>query len=190
MRSIKKMICLVLALTMTVCLCSCASQDSEDVKIPSGFLLAENEKTDYYFFYPSTWLLDRNDAGLTSAYVSENDFSNVSISSFTASNEYPDLMSYATEYYIPHLSGDLKDFKADMEQDGEHIKRTDLVIDSNPALAFNYSAAFYQGETYNFRVWFVSYNGYIYTILYTAKADLFETHLDEATAIAESLKFR
>lgn len=176
---------------MMALLCSCAAEKSgEEVKIPEGFLLAENEKTDYYFFYPSTWLLDRNDAGMTSAYVSENDFSNVSITAFTASNEYSDLMNYAKDYYFPHLSGDLKNLKMDLEQDGESIKRTDLVIDTCPALAMNYSASFYNDETYNFRVWFISRNGYIYTVLYTAKADLFEAHLDEAAAIAESLKFR
>lgn len=191
MRSKTRMLCLFLALVMMMLLCSCAAKESDEgVEIPSGFLLAENEKTDYYFFYPSTWLLDRNDAGMTSAYVSENDFSNVSISAFTASAEYRDLLSYATDYYFPHLSGDLKNLKMDLEQDGKSLKRTDLVIDSCPALAVNYSASFYNDEEYRFRVWFVSKDGYIYTILYTAKTDLFDTHLDEATAIAEGLKFR
>lgn len=191
MRSKKRIICFFMAVVMTVLLCSCAGEKSDEkVKAPDGFLLAENEKTDYYFFYPSTWLLDRNDAGLTCAYVSENDFSNVSVAAFTASNEYPDLLSYAKDYYFAHLSGDLKNLKIDMEQDGKSIKRTDLVIDRCPALAVNYSASFYNDESYNFRAWFISRNGYIYTVLYTAKADLFEAHLDEATAIAEGLKFR
>ncbi len=185
----KRIISLVLALVMLLSLCACASQEGpEGVEIPSGFLMAENEKTDYYFFYPSTWILDRNDAGMTSAYVSENDFSNISVTTFTASVEYPTLLDYAEKYYFAKFEDNFNHLKVEKNQDGS-LKRSSLKVDGCEALAVNYSATF-SGENYGFRVWFISRGGYIYTVLYTAKEALYEAHLEEATAIAENLKFR
>lgn len=189
MKTIIRMISLVLALVSLFALCACSAQESpEGVEIPSGFLLAENEKTDYYFFYPSDWLLDRNDAGMTSAYVSENDFSNVSVTAFTASVEYPTLLDYAEKYYFAQFEDNFNNLKVEKNQDGS-LKRSSLKIDGCEALAVNYTASF-SGENYAFRVWFISRGGYIYTVLYTAKEALFEPHLEVATAIAENIKFR
>ena len=185
----KRIISLVLALVMLLSLCACASQEGpEGVEIPSGFLMAENEKTDYYFFYPSTWILDRNDAGMTSAYVSENDFSNISVTTFTASVEYPTLLDYAEKYYFAKFEDNFNNLKVEKNQDGS-LKRSSLKVDGCEALAVNYTATF-SGENYGFRVWFISRGGYIYTVLYTAKEALYEAHIEEATAIAENLKFR
>ena len=189
MKTIIRMISLVLALVSLFALCACSAQESpEGVEIPSGFLMAENEKTDYYFFYPSDWLLDRNDAGMTSAYVSENDFSNVSVTAFTASVEYPTLLDYAEKYYFTQFEDNFNNLKTEKNQDGS-LKRSSLKIDGCEALAVNYTASF-SGENYAFRVWFISRGGYIYTVLYTAKEALFEPHLEVATAIAENIKFR
>lgn len=189
MKSLTRPICLILALVSLLTLCACgAKQSSDEVEAPSGFLTAENENTDYYFFYPSDWILDRNDAGMTSTYVSENDFSNVSVTTFTASLEYPTLLDYAEKYYFTQFEGSIDSLEVEKNQDGS-LKRSSLKIDSCEALAVNYKASFYNGD-YAFRVWFISRGGYIYTVLYTAKAELFEAHLEEATAIAENLRFR
>ena len=189
MKTNVRIVSLVLALVALLSLCACAAQEGpEGVEIPSGFLLAENEKTDYYFFYPSNWLLDRNDAGMTSAYVSENDFSNISVTTFTASVEYPTLLDYAEKYYFAQFEDNFNNLKVEKNQDGS-LKRSSLKIDGYEALAANYTATF-SGENYSFRVWFISRGGYIYTVLYTAKEGLYEAHLEEATAIAENIKFR
>ena len=189
MKPITRITGMLLALVMLFALCACSAQKGpEGVEIPSGFLLAENEKTDYYFFYPSSWILDRNDAGMTDAYVSENDFSNVSVTAFTASAEYPTLLDYAEKYYFTQFEDNFNNLKVEKNQDGS-LKRSSLKIDGNEALAVNYTASF-SGENYSFRVWFISRGGYIYTVLYTAKEALFESHLEEATAIAENIKFR
>ena len=83
MNKFKRILCLVLVLFTLASLCACTQPDPD---VPQGFLLAENEGADYFFYYPESWLLDRCDAGMTSAYVSEVDFSNVSVTAFTASS--------------------------------------------------------------------------------------------------------
>ncbi len=189
MKKSVRIVCFLLSLLMLLPLCACGKKDEGDgVEIPSGFSLAGNENTDYYFFYPSNWTLDRNDAGMTSAFVSETDFSNVSITAFTASAQYPTLLDYAEKYYFVKFQDNFNNLETERNQD-QSLKRSTLKIDGCDALAVNFSATF-SGESYSFRAWFISFNGYIYTMLYTAKTEAFETHLEEAEAMAKALKFR
>ena len=81
-----------------------------------------------------------------------------------------------------------ENLQVEKNQDGS-IKRTALKIDECEALCIQYSADF-AGENYSFRAWFISRGGYIYTMLYTAKTAAFESHLQEAEAMAENLLFR
>lgn len=171
-----------------VTLCSLVSCSQRDPNVPDGFLLAENEGADYYFYYPETWLLDRADAGMTSAYVSEMDFSNVSVTAMTATGDYPNLSEYAEEYYLKQFTDNFQNLEVERNQDGT-LKRSVLKIDECDAVSFGYSAVF-GGENYHFRAWLISYNGYIYTVLYTAKEDRYEENYDLAEAIATSIQFK
>ena len=177
-----------LAMLMIFSLASCGKENDSEVEAPSGFLMAENENTDYYFFYPSDWLLDRNDAGMTSAFVSETDFSNVSVTAFTASASYTSLLDYVEKHYFAQFKDNFNQLEIERNQD-QSIKRSSMKIDGADVIAVNYTAVF-SGEEYSFRAWFISYNGYIYNVLYTAKTQVFNNHLEEATVIAEQLKFR
>ena len=176
---------LLLAVILSVSLFSCSQEAPET---PEGFLLAENEGADYYFYYPETWLLDRADAGMTSAFVSENDFSNVSVTAFTASMQYPSLEQYAEEYYLKQFTDNFQNLTVDRNQDGS-LKKSVLKIDECDAISFRYHAVF-SGEEYSFRAWLISYNGYVYTVLYTAKTAVFDTNLPMAEKIAEFIRFR
>ncbi len=189
MKNLKKIISFALTAMLLISLCACAQQPSETgVEVPKGFTLAENEKTDYYFVFPSTWILDRNDAGMTSVFVSDNDFSNVSITPFTASAEYSSLADYAEHYYFKQFEDNFNNLEVEKNQDGS-LKKTTMTIDDSEAIAISYTADF-AGEAYAFRAWFISHNGYIYNVLYTAKEAYFDSHLSEAEAIAEHIQFR
>lgn len=188
MRNIQRVVAVLLLLALTLTLVACGGGEVSTNEIPEGFLLAENEGADYLFYYPESWTLDRHDAGMTSAFVSETDYSNVSVTAFTASLEYPDLVSYAENYYFKQFQDNFNDLTVEKNQDGS-LKRSVMKIDDCDAIAVNYSATF-SGESYSFRVWLISYNGYIYSVLYTAKAAAFEQNLEPATKIAEYIRFR
>lgn len=185
MKHTNRIFCGILALLMLFSFVSCAQADPN---VPQGFQLAENEGADYYFYYPNSWLLDRCDAGMTSAYVSETDFSNVSVTAFTASLEYPTLPEYAEGYYLAQFRDNFQNLEVERNQDNS-LKRSVLKIDGCDAISFRYSARF-AGEDYSFCTWLVSCNGYIYTILYTAKADAFDRNFAEAEKIAQSISFK
>lgn len=185
MNTFKRVLCLVSVLFALVSLCACTQPDPD---VPQGFLLAENEGADYFFYYPESWLLDRCDAGMTSAYVSEVDFSNVSVTAFTASSEYASLPEYAEHYYLKQFTDNFRNLEVERNQD-ETLKRSVLKIDGCDAIAFNYKATF-GGEAYSFRTWLISYNGYVYTVLYTARADRYEANFSAAEEIAENIRFK
>ncbi|MBR2634228.1 MAG: hypothetical protein IKD31_01445 [Clostridia bacterium] len=188
MKRTPRLLILLLAFLMSVSLISCSGGEEEGIKAPDGFLLAENEGADYYFFYPDTWLLDRHDAGMSSAFVSESDYSNVSVTVFTASAEYPSLVDYAENYYLKQFEGHFEGLSVKRNQDGS-LKRNVLKIDDRDAISFEYSAKFGE-KTYSFCSWIISDGGYLYTVLYTAEEEKYLGHWDVAEKIATSVRFK
>ena len=188
MKQFCRILALLLVLPLALSFFSCAAGEED---VPAGFIRAENPGADYSFHYPETWLLDRSDAGMTSVFVSENDFTNLSVTAFTADTRYADLPTYAEEYYFKQMEGNLNGFQVERNQDGS-LKRTVMKVDGLDTIAVNYSAVL-GGETYQYRIWFISYNGYIYHVQYCAKVtgerDFYQEHLDEAEAIVSYLRF-
>ncbi len=185
MKKTLRILTLLLALSLLFSLAACSKSDPE---VPEGFLLAQNEGADYYFYYPENWLLDRTDAGMTSTFVSETDFSNVSVTAFTFSGQYTSLEQYAEEYYLKQFTDNFNNLEVERNQDGS-LKRSHLKIDERDAVVFQYKATF-AGEEYTFRAWLISDSGYVYTVLYTAKTEVYETHLPYAERIAENIRFK
>ncbi|MBQ4037510.1 MAG: hypothetical protein IJC84_05220 [Clostridia bacterium] len=188
MKQFCRILALLLTLPMLLAFAACSAAETD---VPAGFILAENQGADYSFYYPETWLIDRSDAGMTSVYVSENDFTNLSVTAFTADTRYSDLPTYADQYYFKQMEGNLNEFQVERNQDGS-LKRTVLKVDGLDAIAVNYSAVL-GGEHFSYRIWFISYNGYIYHVQYcgkvTGERDLYQDHLDEAEAIVSNLRF-
>ena len=173
------------ALCLCVSLLSCAKRDES---VPEGYLDAGTEGVEYRFFYPEDWILDRHDPGMTSVYVSDGDFSNVSVTAFTASAEYPSLESYAESYYFQQFSDNFNNLDVAKNQDGS-MKHTALEVDGCSALRVDYGAVF-AGENYQFRTWFISYNGSIYTVTYTAASEVFASHADAVDAMVNVMRFQ
>lgn len=163
---------------------SCAKKDES---VPEGYLLAENPGADYTFFYPETWTLDRADAGMTSVYYSDTDFSNVTLTAFTASMPYSSIASYIEEYYFTKFEDNFNNLSLSYNQDGS-LKLKGVKVDGLDGVSVDYKAAF-SGEEYAFRSVFVYYDGVYYTLTYTAKSDLFESHLADVDGIVNNLRF-
>ncbi|MBP5288635.1 MAG: hypothetical protein J6Z79_02025 [Clostridia bacterium] len=133
-------------------------------------------------------MLDRRDPGMTSVYYSEEDFSNVSVTVFTASPDYSSLADYAERYYFEQFKDNFNNLDLVKNQDGTLKLRT-LKVDGCDAVAADYSAVF-AGKTYKFRSFFISYGGSIYTVTYTATNDLFDAHTDAVEGMIEQMRFQ
>lgn len=181
----KRMIFALLALWLLLSLFACKSGDGD---VPQGYLDAGTEGVEYRFFYPDTWLLDRHDPGMTSVYFSDTDFSNVSVTVFVPTERYESASQYAQSYYFEHLQGTFPNVTPERNQDGSYKFHT-VTIDGVEGARADYAATV-DGTEFAFRSYFVLYNGNIYTVTYTAKRDLFDSHTDAVQGMIEQMRFQ
>lgn len=188
MRKIKTFITIFLALCLMLSLASCAKRDPN---VPDGFSLLENEGAEYRLVYPSEWVVERNDAGGMSVYVSETDFSNVSVTAFTPEREsgaFASLQEYIENYYFAMFRENFSSLAVKENQDGT-IKITPIKVAESEGAVVEYSAVF-SGEDYSFKTCIVPFDGYLYHITYTAKTDAFDSHLAAVDTMIEHFQFK
>ncbi|MBE6650574.1 MAG: hypothetical protein E7613_04595 [Ruminococcaceae bacterium] len=177
----KKFLVLLSAFLLVITMTACGEKDSS---IPEGMKLPENDIVDYYFYYPETWSLSRND-GMISAYVSEKDSSSVSITAFNSNQEVTSLDEYLAmdgTTYTEKLKSTFLD--VEILSDGEETKLHDAL-----ARQFVFTANV-GGETYKFRQIITFRFDYIYIMTYTSTLEGFDKHTDEVNKIVKEFKFK
>ena len=184
----KKIVLCILSICLLLPLVSCAKRDES---LPEGFLLCQPEGGEFDFYYPQTWILDRQDAGFVSAYVSDLDFSNVSVTGFTPKMEegaFTTLETYVKDYYFKQFETNFNNLEVEKGKDG-NIAVKIMTVDSCEAVKVSYSARFGE-EDYRFSTVLISNGGVIYSLTYTAKKDLFEQHTQEFEQMVGYFRFR
>ena len=179
MRANLKKISLVLALVLSVItLASCAKAP----ETPSDYKLASDlDYVDYYLFVPSSWTVNESSA-MTSAYVSEDDKTIVSvIQRDRKSNEDATPEYWYENYYIPSLRSELGDKLVEKSNeeaslDGVYARKYYLDITMN-------------GITYNYIVVCALTNASFYCVTYTSVGALYEKNLDTFNDILTKFKF-
>ena len=177
----KKTLLTILTVTLLITLSSCAKEETD---LPEGMALLDNGALDYYFYYPEGWTADRND-GMVSAYVSEKDRSNVSVTTFAASSEVYTVDDYLTmgdTTYFDHMKETFPDLE--MITDGE-----ETTLGSTPARQYVFTATV-GGDLYKFRQVITYRGGDIFILTYTSTADAFDTHIDEVNSVVKEFKFK
>ena len=177
----KKLLMLVTAIMLVITMTACGEKDTG---LPEGMKLPENDIVDYYFYYPETWSLSRND-GMISAYVSDSDASSVSVTAFNSNQEVTSLDEYLAmdgTTYADKLKSTFLD--VEILSDGEETKLHDA-----PARQFVFTANV-GGETYKFRQIITFRFDYIYIMTYTSTLEGFDKHTDEVNKIVKEFKFK
>ncbi len=177
----KKILLILSAILLLITTTSCSK---EDTGLPEGMALLDNEAVDYLFYYPQEWHADRND-GMVSAYVSEKDRSNVSVTTFAASADVASVEGYLTmgdTTYFDNMKETFPDLE--MISDGEETS-----LGGVPAKQYVFTATV-AGEVYKFRQVIAYRYGYIYMLTYTSTAEGFDTHTDDVNSIISEFKFK
>ena len=177
----KKYFLLMLALFALVLVTSCSKEETD---IPEGMKEIENDVVEYRLFYPENWQVDRND-GMVSVFVSDKDSSNLSVTTFAASDDVisvDDYLKMDNTSYFEYMKQTFP--SVEMLSSGEEI-----ALDGVPARQFVYTASV-AGEEYKFRQIFAYRYGDIFIITFTSTVDGFDKHLDEVNAIIREFKFR
>lgn len=150
-----------------------------DAEAPEGMQLASNDDVAYRFYVPAQWTLDRR-LPTSSAYVSESDRSNVSVTVYM-----PDSDHMTAEEYFDMVQTELKNTLQEVSD--ASVEETEL--DGRPARIYTYRANV-GGDTYCFVQTVAAYRGMVYTITYTATPEHYEEHLAEYRAILSAFDFR
>ena len=199
----KKIIYAVFAFIL--CISMLASCSKADQFVPAGFKLASDKKADYSLYVPEGWIVDMS-TGVTTAYVSKEDRSNISFMGFELSdaiinigtpnggngeaegsdteNNVPNI-STVDEYWAYYSSEFEKTF-SDMtyEVEGEN-----MLVSKNAAKKYVYTATV-TGSEYKFMQIVTIKDGTVYILTYTARANVFDKHLEDVLDIAEYLELK
>ena len=163
------------ALLLALILTSCGAPATD---VPEGMQLASLDGVEYALFVPETWTVNQN-SGVSGAYVSSYDKSNVSLISYLptaalTTEQYWDLCaeSYAAEF---------ADFA---------LVESGSATMGGMAVPYYVYTATIGGDSYKFLQAIAGNGGMFYNLTYTATVDNYDLHIEEVMQIIEEFTFR
>ena len=152
---------------------------TEEFEAPVGMKLASDTAVvDYCLFVPESWVVDLS-TGVTSAYHSIADPSSLTVNVYGVDASIPDAETYFKTYE--------KTF-ADVFGDMQNVASSNLLLDGNNAMQYEYSASF-GGTNYSLLQVICLKNGFAYVLTYTSSADNFERHIEDVQAAVGAFRF-
>lgn len=172
--NMKRFFALLLALSALL-LVSCAKQED----VPTGMKLASGEIVAYRLYIPQNWTVDMS-TGVTSAYVSASDRSNLSVVFFdTTEAEGEDPAAYFARYR--------KEYQETLGEMSEP-EESDAKLDGTDAKQYVYSAKV-AGTEYKFLQIFCVKDRRIYLLTFTATPEKYEEHQEKLGIILANFRF-
>ena len=180
----KKLTALFIAImTFIFTLTSCGA---DDLGIPEGMQLVENEKNTYSFFVPEDWSVDvQEESGVSAAYASDK--SNVSLMIFDWDGTASSLQEYCDNYFTTVTTTFKEVSDREMYSDNQYFGT--IGENGEPVLKYVYTIVSDNAttpdvvETYKLMQIFAWHNGNIYIFTYTARTELYDSHLEEVSDI-------
>lgn len=175
-------LCAMLMIGSVLTFASCGNSD--DAWQPAGMKLASSEDADYKLWIPESWTVDMS-TGITSAYVSSTDLSNISLVAMNLSGDD----NYLTpgEYWESYKA-DLASTFSDIAYDEDTANGISLLLDGNAAMKYSYTATV-TGTAFHFQSVICIKNGTVYLLTYTAQPGAYERNLDSVQSIIDNFRF-
>ena len=169
----KKITVILLALIAIFSLTACGNASDA----PKGMKLASNEVSDFYFYVPTNWTVDMS-TGVASAYFSDKDRSNMSMTSYALSS------AMTAEEYWESIKGSYTSLFAEMSE--PEVK--DTALDGVEAKQYTYTA---KAGTEQFKIMqiFCVKNNTVYVFTFTATPEKFEEHIDKVALVLAEFRF-
>ena len=146
---------------------------------PMGMILASGDVADYSLFVPANWTVDMS-TGMTSAYVSEKDRSNVSVTRYAFSDE-----SMTAEKYWETYSAQYEDIFGELTD----VKVSDTKLGGVDAKQYEFTGK--NGDSvYRFLQIICVRNGAAYVLTFTATPEKYEEHTEKVGVIISEFLFR
>ena len=173
----KKNIIPALLVAVSVTLASCGSNTDS---APMGYREISDEGLNYHFYVPDDWTPDVS-TGMTSAYFSGRDPSNVSVTAF----ELDDTSINSVEAYWELNEADLKLILPDLE----YVDESDCKLDGVDGRQYVYTASMSDTE-YKFMQVVAIKSNEVYIFTYTATAENYDSHIEDVISMVDYFKFK
>ena len=174
----KKIIALAIALVLaSALLFSCGKANSGTA--PMGFKEISNDGVTYDLYVPDEWTADIS-TGVTSAYYSGRDPSNISMMAFELDRTFTGVADYWASYE--------PDLKA-MFPDLEYTDQSEVTLDGVPAMQYIYTGTL-SDLTYKIMQLVAIKDNTIYIFTYTATVDKYDTHIEDVIAMLDYFCFK
>lgn len=196
---------LIVLLTLIICTMGLVSCSSADDYVPAGYVLASSKDVDYKLYVPETWVVDMS-TGVTTAYVSSSDLSNISFMGFELDSSIISIIMgeeqtssqtdgevdkddiVTVDDYWKYYSSAFEDTFSDMEYEA---KDENTVLGSNKLKAKKYVyTATVTGIKYRFMQVVAIKNKTVYIFTYTAREDAYINNIDKVNEILGYLEVK
>ena len=175
MKLFRRLICVIAALVLTTsALVSC----TPDLDTPDGMQAASLDGVEYALYVPEGWVVNKN-SGVSGAYVSAYDKSNVNLISYV-----PTTAMTAEQYWTVCEES----YKAEFDN-YTFVESGSVTMAGQPAPYYVYTATI-GGDDYKFLQAIVGSNGIFYNLTYTATPELYDSHVEEVMSVIEAFTFR
>ncbi len=202
----KKHISLILAALITVLTAaSCAQSDTD---APLDYKEISSDDVEYDLYVPEEWQPDIS-TGMTAAYYSSQDPSNISMIAFELDGTVKTIEDYWNSY-LPSLIAVFPDIAFENvpaeEDDSANVSETaegettaetetvkvgepeHLTLDGVPALAYSYTASM-SGVNYKFYQVISFHSAQIYIFTYTAEVANYDAHIEDVVGMLGNFRF-
>ncbi len=174
----KKFLAVLLLLCVALSLAACNKDQT-----PDGMKDAAIENADYHLYVPEVWITT-NTMGLSGAHAgaADKDFSPNVIVTVYYPDTVIDLPTYFTTVAKPQLDSTLEGLSMVEEGKAATLGGKDAAI---------YTYTYTLGGVAYKQMQVIAQNGYrIYTLTYTATADLYDTYAEEVNTILSEFTFK
>ena len=168
---------IALTLVFVVFVLSFSACGKGEYNVPLGMQIAsDTSNVDYLLYVPEEWTVDMR-TGVTTAYYSVNDPSNISVTMHSLKVENTDA------FFENHLA-DLKAVFTDVSD----IETANLILDNESANQYVYTAKFNDIE-YKFWQVICIHQARVYTITYSSTSENYDAHTADMQAALDLFCF-
>jgi hypothetical protein len=172
----KKIASLIAAAAAALTLASCSSSSDQ---APAGMITASGDAALYDLYVPDDWSVDIS-TGMTCAYVSKNDPSSVSVTTWTP--------QYTDTTLDDWWEGYLSDISLAFDNVTE-ISSENTLLGGEAAVRHEYTATFADVE-YHYMVIGALHGDIVYVFTYTSQGDSYEDNMDDVNTVLEYFDYR
>ncbi len=178
MHNQKKTLIMIAALLLAaMILPSCSASD---VEVPDGMKLISSDEEAFYLFVPMSWVTNSS-MGMASAYYSDKDRSNISMTCMAPTDAVASL-----DGYVEYCKAELEAYMPGFEVVGE---TEDAVLGGRNGRSFTYRASI-NNIDYKYRQVVVTYQSMFYIFTYTSTLEGYELHADEVETMISKVLFK